>query len=217
MALISTLTDNFNDNSIDAAKWSVYNAGGFTTAETNQQWELTTALAIGSTNPYSITTYDLTGSQATIKVVDAGNTTGLASALFSPLWLYVSDASYLRWYISGNGKIGVWTRISNANDFPWSATYVAATHKYLRIREASGTTYFDYSANGTDWTNAYSLANPFAITAIEVNVEMRTDSAEASTTTAKVDDFNILPSATTIIPSTKFNRGFNRGFNGGFN
>jgi hypothetical protein len=204
-ASISTLTDNFNDNSIDAAKWN--NSGS---AEANNELELTTTLAPCDIYIYSVDSYDLTGSQATIKVIDAGNQSLFSLQVF-PIEIYKNDFSdSVQWCIR-QGNIYA---LQTASTVLASATYVDATYKYLKIREAGGTTYFDYSADGITWTNFYSFANPFVVTSILALIEASTFNIELSTTTAKVEDFNILP---TVIPFTKFNRGLNRGFNGGFN
>jgi hypothetical protein len=73
-----------------------------------------------------------------------------------------------------------------------STAYVADNHRFLRIREASGTTYWDYSADGITWTNLTSQANPITMTALEVAIEAGTYASEASDTSAKFDDFNTL-------------------------
>jgi len=218
-ASISTLTDNFNDNSIDAAKWTTEIDIGGTILETNQEIEFTTGTSGTQSYLYSATTYDLTGSQATIKIVDVGNT-GITGYEFYPLsiWKNLDINNTLNWEIYPDGNIWIFTRIASVNAWPWNATYVANTFRYLKIREASGTIYFDYSSNGINWTNAYSLANPFTITSTSAVVSLYSG-ADASTTTAKVDNFNILPSGEETAPtySHAFNNGFNSGFQDGVN
>jgi hypothetical protein len=183
MALISTLTDDFNDNSIDAAKWT--NTGGAQIVEANEELELTSKTTTQDILLYSTNAYDLTGSGATIKIIDAGNQS-LASYEF---YFTITDwNAYLYWKI----KAGTIYSISK------NTAYVAATHRYLRIREASGTTlYWDYSADGITWTNfdTYSPSSDVTLNAVQVYFQIK-NTTEASTTTAKVDDFNILPSAT---------------------
>jgi hypothetical protein len=181
--LISALTDNFDDNSIDTAKW--YNEGGAQIAEANQELEITTTTDGGSWNIQTANTYDLTGSQVTIKLVDAGNT--YSDFIFN-LGIFKSD-----W--TDNFNFGIDAADIQAKSYAASATYVPATHRYLKIREASGTMYWDTSPDGKTWTNFYSVANPMVITSVYVTMTVNVG-AHASTTTAKIDDFNILPSAT---------------------
>ena len=184
--LISALTDNFNDNSIDGAKWT--NTDAVNLVEANGEIEITTTLTPFDANLYS-DVYDITGSQATIKVIDAGN-----QALTSySLWflVYKSDFSNdVRWAIT-NGNI----EARNQNTVVATTTYIAVTHRYLKIRESGGNTYWDYSSDGVSWTNFTSHANYFVMTAIRYNIEATTSGVELSATTAKVDNFNIIPTA----------------------
>jgi hypothetical protein len=204
-ASISTLTDNFDDNSIDAAKWTNHLTDW---VEQNNELEETTSTAGSDKYISSVNAYDLTGSQATIKVVDAGNVT-LASRYFYPLIIVDADlnTNKLYWLIRDSSIRAI------GGDAYYEQTYVAATYRYLKIREASGIIYWDYSSDGISWTNATSIANPFSITSKVVLFEDYVD-VESSTTTAKIDDFNILPSATAPTFSHAFNNGFNEGMDG---
>ena len=198
-ASISTLTDNFDDNSFDTSKWIL--ADGSVT-ETSQQLWFTTETD-GSPDPeiHSKVTYDFTGASASIKIIDAGNQT-LASFKFA-FDIWKSDwSNNVGWAIQANVIHG--------------ETYDADTFRYLRIRESGGRTYLDYSSDGITWTNHTSYANLFDMTDVYVDIRC-VSSAEASSTTAKVDDFNILPSATAPTYSHAFNNGFGEGLDQGFN
>src|SRR6266436_2384848 len=160
MPLLETLTDNFNDNSIDPAKWV---GGGTYVVETNQELEISTTTASSYNSLWNAGytySYDLTGSQGTVKIVDAGDQT-IVSYEFFPLKLSISGGNDIKWLISG-GNI----KARNGGTVLASTAYVAATHKYLKIRESAGTTYWDYSSDGLSWTNFYSTANLFAVTAL---------------------------------------------------
>jgi hypothetical protein len=194
MALISTLTDNFNDNSIDSTKWLNSNASQI--KEQNSELELITTLASGQYYLYGKDTvpYDLTGSQATIKIVDIGDN-ALSGYQFWPLMIGATDWSHgMGWIIQGTD---IFAEVDDSQ-VSVSATYVAATFIYLRIREAGGTTYWDYSSDGINWNNHFSHANYFTLTSIFAEFKIGTWSANASTTTGKLDDFNILPSAMNV-------------------
>jgi len=191
-ASISTLTDNFNDNSIDAAKWVSFVSGTGSIAETNSQLELTVTTSAGVARLRSVSAFDLTGSSVTAKIIDIANYTS-SSLYFAPIWLRLDGSNEIAVDINEEG-IRCRYLVAEAETISEIITYVPATHKYLRIREASGTIYWDYSTDGITWTNITSAANPITITSLYPQIELDT-SAEASTTTAKVDDFNILPSA----------------------
>ncbi len=196
MASISTLTDNFNDNSLDATKWIEDDSDG-SYAETNQQLEITTALSVVyaaesiDTDIAGNPRYNLTGSQASLKLVDAGNQS-LTSYAFE-FKIFSTGFGYSMNFVVSGGDISVNVDDGSAQG---TMTYNATTHRYLRIREASGICYWDYSADGISWTNMYSISNPFDITTCIVQFKVSTSSLELSTTTAKVDDFNIGPPVT---------------------
>ena len=68
------------------------------------------------------------------------------------------------------GTINAYCRVGGVDGTPQSATYVPATHRWLRIREAGGTLYWDTSPDGTTWALFHSLAAPFAVTALTVRL-----------------------------------------------
>jgi hypothetical protein len=191
--LISALTDNFNDNSIDGAKWVINDGSGDLWTEANNELENTTKTA-GNDDYIFSGLYDLSSSQATCKLVDAGNQS-LASLVVSFKCTDSGFTGYLFWKITGGNIIAGYGDWGGGGGY--SASYVAATFKYLRIRESGGTSYCDSSADGITWTNRYSVANTtigVSPTSLQFGFEVLT-TAEASTTTAKVENFNIIPTA----------------------
>lgn len=187
--LIGTLTDNFDDNSIDGAKWGTDTGGGGSVAEVNQEIELTSAIAGSDAVLESVSSYDLTGSGLSAKLVDAGNQS-LASFNVTPCRVHDSSWAWDYYWIVQGGNI--------ATSNTYSTSYVAATFSYLRIRESGGTIYYDSSTDGITWTNRDSHAKAADITTSTARISIGS-TLELSTTTAKVDDFNILPSARRII------------------
>lgn len=186
MAKFDTLFDNFNDNSISGAKWTSYGS----TSETNQRLELTApASSTAYSGLVSATTYDLTASFIKLKVVNAGNQS-LTTFEFYPLQAYLNGSNSLFWYIN-SGTIKAFKKVAGVTTQLATATYSSSTHAYLRIREASGTTYFDYSADGSSWTNFTSLANPFTLTSLTYEASAGKYTVVATATTAIIDDFNV--------------------------
>lgn len=186
MAKTFTLLDDFNDNSRDTALWNSFGTG---IAEANGQLEVT--LAAGSTSYHGYTSaasYDLTASDVRIRVVSAGNQ-ALASLEVYPLLLQINSNNNINFLISGN-FLRAYKKVAGVSTQLASTAYVADTHRFLRIREASGTTYWQYSADGITWTNLTSQANPITMTSLQVAIEAGTYASEASATSAKFDDFN---------------------------
>lgn len=50
----------------------------------------------------------------------------------------------------------------------WPTSYNAAVHKFIRLREASGDIFFEYSTLGSSWVEIHSMPNPFVMTSIRL-------------------------------------------------
>lgn len=183
-ALMETLIDDFNDESIDASKWEVNHAAQI--IESGGGLRLSTILAGNSAEFSTIDGRTFTGSHVTIKVVDAGDQS-LGSYSFYPIYLYSDDQTCFE--ISTN----IIRARKSGGSVVWADSYNPSIHVYLRIRENGGMTYWDYSGDGIIWTTAASVANSISMTGMYVYILVSSGS-EASTTTAIVDNFNVLPS-----------------------
>lgn len=189
--LLETLTDNFNDNSLDEAKWdgSYYEEGISTVSEVNNQIELafTNPVGYSEVRLVSVNYYDLTSSYAYLKLVNAGN----QSLTDFSVSFQVRDeiGGFISWSII-NGTI--------VAGYAEAITYDSDVHKYLRIREASGTIYFDYSANGIDWVNFTSdTAVNYVIDPTSVLFQLYVAQGETpGATTVIFDNFNTIPDET---------------------
>lgn len=141
----------------------------------------------------SLDRYQLAGESIFCQVVNAGNQ-ALASLEMYP-FTYQQTPGYntLFFVISGNTVFCI-QKAAGVQTTVFSVAYNSAVHKWFRLRESGGTTYWDYSTNGTDWTNFFNEANPFTIDNGFVTISFGTFASEASPTTAIVDNFNCVPS-----------------------
>lgn len=187
MALLETLSDDFNDNSLDTAKWT----GSNLYAETNGQIQLTSPVnSSDAPDIQSVNQYSLIGSYGYIKVVYAGEQT-ISSFYLYPLILSVDFSNNIWWEIQGN-TIRASYQVAGVETVLASTTYDSTAHIYLKIREASGTTYWDYSSDGATWTNFASVANPITLTALTLTIQAWKSTASGNSTTARLDNFNTL-------------------------
>lgn len=189
MALTASIRDNFNDNTRNTSIWNQFGS----VSETGGKLVVTSTISSAVYGGYtSVNTYDLTGSYAYARVVDAGNQS-LTSWQATPILLALDASNNLSWYVNA-GNIHAQNQVAGVyTDIKGDVAYDSAVHKYFRIRESSGTIYWDYSTNGKAWTNYTSTANPFAITALEVDIIAGTYSPELSQTSATFDNFNLVP------------------------
>lgn len=196
-ASASSLSDNFNDNSL-AAVWDAGTIGaGSTTSEVNQQIEMAPGASVAGAESY----------------LDAG--------AFVPKWYMVGDG----WFVNLKQLLIAHATDTQqsfqviANDFNQfyfrvdgspqqivaghqtggtdtdlvSATYSSSTHAWIRIREASGVIYWDTSPDGLSWTNFTSLAAPWSPASVYIKFQAIANNV-ASPGVTIWDSLNITPS-----------------------
>lgn len=193
MALLETLTDNFDDGSIDTGKWpGNYNLGGNTLTETGGEARVTLDGTNIGYSSFVGSTYDLTGSFALLKATTVPNDATDAEAYMN---LVLNGSNYLS--ISKYGTtLGFLRRLAGVNSTT-TTTYNSTNHLWWRIRESGGNILWDTSADGLTWTNQKSLAPGFAITALEIEVGAGCYQVETSPGSFYFDDFNIPPASNT--------------------
>lgn len=187
--LLEYLVDSFNNNIQNTAQWVLEGPGTPSNQIkfVNNQIEITTdAIANDYFDCGAIELYDLTASSAQLNLVSAG--AQLANQDCIPIFLALDGSNELWWDING-GTIASFKKVAGAQATINTATYSSSTHKWLRIREAGGTIFWDYGSDGRTWINFSTLATPFAITALQPGLQGGQFGAAASTT-FKYDNFN---------------------------
>lgn len=161
MALIDTLQDNFNDNSFDTGKWT--RSSGTLVLEQNNRMELVTGS--NSKNIRSTNSYDLTGSYIQFRYIDhlQGNIPPQFGLQIGTSISYVGGD---RFAIDFNTAGDVRCVMADSGTTTYSVFGARGSYEYFRIREASGTVYWDASVDGISWTNMWSQAVGIVITAL---------------------------------------------------
>lgn len=188
MALIETLIDNFDENTITAL-WALSGPG--TPANQikcqNNRLELTSDAISGDYFTISSASlYDLTSSYVKIQLINAGSQATNFDCI--PL-LVVNGTNELWWDINGNTMTANQKVSGVSSGIGSSATYNSSIHRWLRIRELSGTTFFEYSTDGRAWFNFTNTPNPITVTALAGGVQVG-QFGTASASTFVVDNFN---------------------------
>jgi hypothetical protein len=161
---MESLTDNFPGSSVDATKWTAF---GTATVASNTLTLTDTANSTAYSGIQSLKTYDLTGSYLLAHLTNGGSQFASTQA-----FIQVSlDANNSLALILNNGNLLAQTDVAGSFVTRGSIAWVGATMSWLRIRESGGTIFWDYSADGSTWTNLTSLANPFAVTSMTAWVE----------------------------------------------
>src|SRR5687768_11445321 len=142
MAKAHTLVDNFNDNALDFyVRWS--SASGLA-REVNGRIEIPLPSGYSGTGYgeiWSAIAYDLTNSEIRIELVRAPVP---HPQIVTYLMATNGPGSYLRLALH-NGKLLANSIANYAGTSATLATYDPAVHRWLRMREANGTVYYETS------------------------------------------------------------------------
>ena len=188
MAKVATLTDNFDDNSINSTLWVTQIDAGSSIAETGGQIVLTppSSPATGGVLINSQNSFDLTGSTCTVEVVQALTTSANTSQMFwgqngtaqIMLAFQLTNASLDLWYVSG-GTPDIISIPRNDRQQRW-----------WRFRESSGTVYWEVSPNRATWTTLRTIATPSGANQLQVALSAATNAAVTTPGSAIFDNFN---------------------------
>jgi len=175
--LIETLTENFGA-ALDTNKWIASGVNGSVTASGGVAvFSVTNGISGAKCSLQSKELFDLRESGVFAKVVQPWRLVGDPAANSFSLGLISAGDNYIEWAVGTNGSLEIHKFTNGA--FEWVAEVAAApaafsdTHRWLRISERAGTTYFE-SAPGTasnpptagQWVVRYSaLTNTLPIDA----------------------------------------------------
>jgi hypothetical protein len=153
---LAQLGDDFDDGLINTTLWTT--AGGAT--ETNSRMRL--PVTPGVTSRYtSNREWTLAGSKLTAKLCTIPAAGGSSSASLSMYVYSQTSGTRFRWqYNALTGQLLALNEVASSDASPTILTYSPIDHAWLRIREASGTVYFETSSDGFGWTVRRSLATP---------------------------------------------------------
>lgn len=187
------LSDNFDDDSRDTAKWTLgsiaFQNAAVGVSETSQQLQISPLANTAAAAIYgyqSVNSFNFTGLEARVR---------LAASYGAPSegWLVVVlDANnYLRIHAVGGGNLFTRSRVASTNSNVDHGAFSFATHTYWRIRHDSGPDQivWEYSSNGTAWTELRRIARPFTITAVTFYLSGGSAASSPAPPVIKFDDF----------------------------
>lgn len=183
-----TLTDNFNDNTFDAAKWGASYEDSVTRhVEANQQLEIHIGANIADNwaGYVSSTTYQLADDRVFVEVPQV-NTQG-GNTIFL-LWTSTTktDGPSLEWEA---GKIRARARVNSNIVELANVTYNPVTQRWWQIRERAGMLYFELSPDGVNWTVLHAMATP-AVTTATVTLAAGSGNSAPQTDLVVFDNLN---------------------------
>jgi hypothetical protein len=158
MAKAHLFSDNFNDNTSDTAKWNAFGQ----TQEVNQRVEIRPQPSrSGATfSGYSSkVTHDLLGSCAAVEVVQVLNQVHGTLTLFTA----GPDEGNKLVILVGTGQLRCSEMVGGKETILASCAYDPVAHRWWRLRETHGTTWWEVSPDGERWTALFSKANPVGL------------------------------------------------------
>ena len=171
---MSSLVDTFSSNDL-AALWGNSANATWSTGQVSIPVNTSASGKLGSTNAYN-----LTGSSLAAEITPANG------AAYSTDLTLSAGTSYIKMGCEGGNLVANLTQAS-ADSFDGSIAYNATSHKYWRIREASGTIYWDTSPDGSTWTNRWSTAYTMAVTALTVDFTASSTTGSSTSTIIAVN------------------------------
>jgi hypothetical protein len=186
-----TFNDNFNDNSIDTAKWDetaahlTYHAS-VTVVETGQLIEITPRTSVAGSNHNGLradNAVDFTRGYCQWEVrqiagadVNAQTRCGI-----------ILDASNLIEFMVANTTLTFRQRASGSNS-DTTLAYNSTTHRWMRLWHDGTNIYFDTSPDGTTWTNRRTVAAGITLTSVKVYIMAGTEGSVTTPGVAKFDN-----------------------------
>jgi hypothetical protein len=194
-APIATLIDDFSGSTLNA-RWAAFGAGITVSGGTLNLLATTSYPSVLAGAPYR-----LQGSSIYLRVTPLPTGGG---SFQTGLSLQVAPGGS-----NAQGAIGVningspqivqpFYRDNTGTEHDFGSITLPANPCWLRIRESGGTTFWDWSASGSSWTNFASMANPTEVTSLYVQIWAGHYAAETDTT-AVFDNVNIVPQI--VLPS----------------
>lgn len=191
---MGALSDTFPGTSLDGALWNSYGtvalAGGIVTLT-----DIAHTARFSGIRSQAL--YDLTDSQLQAQLVSAGP---LAANTQACLQVVDSGGTNSLTFMVTDGSLRAEQQVAGSYIMLASAAYSAISMAWLRIREAAGTTYFEYSADAKTWTALWFGADPITETALNAVIQHGMLSATDPQTSSRWAMAN--PSATVLLATS---------------
>ena len=198
---LPTFSDDFNDNSLDTAKWSIVDPNSpAVVGETGQRLQITLPPNTAAYNGISSnSTFDLTGKSVQVEVAQTVSQAGWCENFIQ----VVLDANNYYLIDVGAGSM-VFRSMTGGVNNQTVISYDPNAFPYWRIRhdQAANTINLETSNNGTSWTTRKTVTPGFSLTALRFYLYAGAwGTGNGSPGAAKYDNFQLVGNT----PSTVVN------------
>lgn len=175
------MQDDFSGTTLDTSLWSSSGSG----VSVSDGLRLTTDLSPSSKGIASTGSFDLTGHFASCEL---SNVPATLTSLQFFLQVIVDSTHRVQWALSqGVLYVNINTGSGDITPSGGSVTFDPVATRFLRIRENSGTTYWEYSADSNNWETFYSQSNPLTLSSITMAISADTYYTESSQVTVVIE------------------------------
>lgn len=153
------LTDDFADGTVDFRQWQEFGFGSVSGGEVAGAYEFTVAAEAGTggASLFTRARHSITGDGFVVELADAG---GQVTGFQTYPVEFQEDASNRIFMNISNGFIGAWEVVGGVFTDHGFTAYNPTDHRWFRLREDAGITYWEAGPNGLDWGELASAANP---------------------------------------------------------
>lgn len=196
---LSGIQDNFNDGTL-ALQWTTIQSGG-TISESGGTLNFAPSANNGSVvlTVESVESRSLLGSSLFAEVPSVISTTG---NMGQRLEAKLDGSNKLTWKVE-NGVLSASIKNAGTQATIVSLTYSPTSHRWWRIREASGTIFWDTSPDGLNWTQQATAptSSTFPLDAVSIRLHLETwGSGVGNPGVARFDNVNVPPPMAALSP-----------------
>lgn len=192
MALFTTLRENWLWTGTESTKWADW--GGAQTVRSVGTLDITTTTTATYYGFNSVELFDLANSEITVKIDTAISSTYASAEQEMKVTKDASNTISLNLIVdTGVVYLQAYKTVAGTQTQVGSVAYNHSTMKYWRFRDNGTTTYWEYGADGVTYTTLYSVASPFVMTGLYVDLDAGQRQAEAGGQTVKFGPVNCNP------------------------
>jgi hypothetical protein len=176
---MGSFSDPLTAASLNATYWDNFTGGSATLSYGPSGVTVTFPASSTSSTDGDISTvslYDLTSSAGYINVTQIASAATNADCSFT---MTASSGNLVAWQTEA-GTLYAQHIIGGVQTNLFSVTFSSTTHAWWRIRESGGTSYWDTSTNGSNWTNRFSESNAITLNGLTVDIAGTCYKAETS-------------------------------------
>lgn len=204
---ITSLQDRFTGSSVDTSLWtSGGSISGVVPYTLGEELVFPTTTSPGNCGVSSAGLFDLTSSEFTVEVVTPGDLTQSMSLVVAVSQggtdgnMSGDFALFKMGDAMVSGGPGMYSSYFTGSEIRTNtAAYNNALYRFLRLREAGGTLYWDTSEDGVVWSNFANIANPIPVTAVCAAIYVINPYTRTVATSAAVANVGFVPASSQLL------------------